>query len=100
MADHRIDTDKVSGVAKSLHQVNENLHQDFSSVIKAVNGLNNVWDGGAAWAAENAFNKIKNKYESQRYTVVENYVRFLTQQVGEGFVITEEANKSLADAFK
>ena len=79
MSDHKVNTDKVYDIANSIHQANQDLHLSFSNVTNAVNKLNGTWDGGAAWAGENAFNKIKNKYERQRYSVIENYVKILTQ---------------------
>ena len=46
------------------------------------------------------FSSIKESFYDARYTAVNNYVNFLLTQVGEGYVQTEEKNKSLADAFK
>ena len=46
------------------------------------------------------FNELKAKFPEAQYRVIDNYVQFLLQQVGEGYVQTEKANESLADAFK
>lgn len=100
MADLRMNTDKVKITATNIHKINENLHQSFSSVESALNRLYGSWDGDASWRAEQEYGKIRNKYEGQRYAVIENYIKFLTQQVETGYVQTEDANKKLADAFK
>ena len=100
MADLKMNTDKVNLAATNIHRINDDIHQSFSSVESALNRLYGSWDGDASWRAEQEYGKIRNKYEGQRYAVIENYIKFLTQQVGIGYDQTEEANKSLAAAFK
>lgn len=46
------------------------------------------------------FYDVKSKYLDACYHFIDNYVNFLLSQVGEGYVQTEETNKSLSDQFK
>lgn len=100
MANLKINTDSAVTAATHIKTINGQIRDGFSSVQNAVTQLDNAWDGSAATNAIGKFNEIKNKYPNSRYNVVDNFVNFLLQQVGEGYVQTEDTNKSLADAFK
>ncbi len=100
MADLRINIDNAVATSNNLKRLNTQIRDAFPGVQTAINRLNNSWDGPAASKTIAKFSEIKEKYAEARYNVVDNYVRFLLQQVGEGYTQTEEANTSLADAFK
>ena len=100
MGSIKINTDSVHATANNIRNLNKLMRDDFSSVRSAIRTLDNSWDGQASSAAINKFNTIKSQYCDARYTVVDNYVNFLIKQVDAGYVQTEKANKSLADAFK
>lgn len=86
--------------AEKIQRYNNQMHENFSSLQNAITRLDNSWEGSAATAAIKKFNEIKSDFKQARYTVLDNYVSFLLQQVGAGYTQTEEANKSLADQFK
>lgn len=96
----KVNTDTVDSVAQNIRNINNDIRDLISPVESAIKTLDNSWDGGASTSAISKFNSIKNTYCDNRYKVIENYVNFLLQQVGEGYVQTEAANTSLADAFK
>lgn len=96
----KINTDSVVNAAANIKTINGQIRDRFPDVQTAMNRLDGSWDGSAATSAMRKFNEIKNNYPSARYTVLDNYVNFLLQQVGQGYNETEEVNKSLADAFK
>lgn len=100
MANLKINTDSAVSAANNIKHLNNQIRDGFSSVQTAISKLDASWDGAAATNSIAEFNGIKNKYCNARYKVVDNYVAFLYQQVGEGYTQTEETNKSLADAFK
>ena len=100
MADIRIDTDAVVTVAGNIKLYKTQIRENFSNVQSAVTQLDNCWEGSAATSAIRKFNEIKSKYPEVRYNVLDNYVNFLLQQVGEGYTQTENTNVSLADLFK
>ena len=100
MADLKMNAEQVIATAIRIKNLNDQMSNDFTMVQDAITSLDRTWDGSAAVNAINKFNAIKNSYCSARYTVVDNFVAFLHQQVGEGYTQTESANKSLADQFK
>lgn len=100
MADLRINTEAVITVANNLKMYNAQMKDEIHNAVTAINKLDKSWDGEAASAAINKFNEIKSKYSETRYDVLDNFVRFLLQEIGEGYTQTEEANKSLASQFK
>lgn len=100
MANLKVNTDAVVATAEKLKVYNTRMRNDFPSVQNAMNQLHNEWDGAASNAAISKFNEMKSKFCDARYNVMDNYIRFLLQQVGEGYVQTEEVNVSLADQFK
>ena len=100
MANLEINTNSAVTAAVNIKTINGQIRDGFSKVQTAINQLDNAWDGFAATNTISKFNEIRSKFPDARYSVIDNYVNFLLQQVGEGYVQTEETNKSLADAFK
>lgn len=100
MAKLKIDTDAVVTAASNIKLYNTQIQDGFPNVQTAVTRLDNCWDGSAATVAISKFNEIKSKFLNARYNALDNYVNFLLQQVGEGYIQTEDTNVSLADQFK
>lgn len=100
MARLKVDAEQVVATANRIKNLNNQMRDGFSSVQDAITRLDGTWDGSAATNAISKFNAIKNAYCDARYNVVDSFVAFLHQQVGEGYTQTEAANKSLADQFK
>lgn len=96
----KINTDSAVTAARNIGNINKQIRDGFSSVHSAIKQLDSSWDGSASTKAIRKFSEIKQKYSDARFNVVDNYVKFLLQQVGQGYEQTEQANKSLADAFK
>lgn len=100
MARLKMDTEAVVTAAGNIKQYNNQMRDGFPAVDTAISRLNASWDGSASNAAIKKFGEIKAQFNDARYTVLDNYVNFLLQQVGEGYTQTENANVSLADQFK
>lgn len=100
MAEMKVNVDRVHSAAIRIKGLNDQMRDDFADVQKAISKLDGSWDGSAATNTISKFNSIKSSYCNARYKVVDNFVAFLHQQIGEGYAQTEDANKSLADAFK
>lgn len=100
MAGITVDTTAVTGTATNLQRLNRELRDNFSGVARAVTRLDGGWDGQAAAKAIRRFSDMQQRLTENRYQALDNYARFLCQQVGVGYEETEGANKSLADAFK
>ncbi len=97
MPDLKMKTQVVSNTANDIRNINIKIRDDFDNLCKKVNNLNNSWDGSASDAALKKFTELKNDYSKPRYTVIDNYVAFLCQQIGEGYTQTEDANEKIAD---
>lgn len=100
MSDLKINTDAVVAAANNIKNCNNQIRENFSSVQTALSCLDKCWEGSAASYAIGKFNEMKSKFPDARYSVLDNYVKYLLQLVGEGYIQSEEANISLADQFK
>ena len=100
MGNVTINTAMVEQCASQLKTINNQINNNMRGMRNKMQQLNNSWDGSASEKAISRFNEIINKSSENRYKVMDNYVNYLYQQIGAGYVQTEEANKKLADAFK
>lgn len=100
MSDLVVDVAGVVALANNIKNVNNQIRDKFGDVQDAIVRLDNSWESPAATSSIGKFNEIKSEYCNARYKVVDNFVAFLHQQVGEGYTQTEDVNKTLADAFK
>lgn len=99
MADLKVNTDAVVSAAGKIRSCNNTMRNSFSNVENTITKLDSSWDGSVAVMAINKFNQIRVDFCDSRYKVMDNYVNFLLQQVGQGYEQTQNANKSLADQF-
>ena len=96
----RISTDQVQQIADSIERMNSELAETLAESRVSVDGLRNVWQGEAAEGTIEAFDSFADRYFQRYQDVIRQYVRFLRQNVGAGYLETENVNLSLADAFK
>ncbi len=100
MAALKVNVESIISTAEALSEINKQIDEEYEALDKKMKELGEFWKGPAAEAAIAKYWEIKSKYFSPRHDVVENYITFLRQQVGEGYAATEKTNTSLADAFK
>lgn len=100
MPDLKVNTDAVVSAAEHIAQFNKQIKEGISSAQTSMNRLDSEWDGSAAVYAMSKFNEMKNKYSDARYSVLDNYVRFMLEQVGVGYERIEDTNTSLSEQFK
>jgi len=100
MTELKVDAAEVVAIAGRIKNQNDLMRSEFDAVQQAINKLDLSWDSPASTNAIDKFSAIKNAYCDNRYNVVDYFVAFLYQQVGEGYTQTESVNKSLADQFK
>ena len=96
----KINAEKVIETANRISTLNKRMQEQFSDVSDAIGKLDKHWDSPAASSAIGKFHGIEEAYCEARYNVVDNFVAFLHQQVGEGYKQTEAVNVSLADQFR
>lgn len=100
MSNLKVNTESAVTAASNINLYNIQMRDNFPAVQNAITQLDNSWNGSAASFTISKFNEIKAKFFDARFNVLNNYVNFLLQQVGEGYSQTEENNISLADQFK
>ena len=100
MSNLQVNTDVVKAFATDIEVINAQIRDGFFEVQSAINQLDSTWDGRASENSIRVFNDIKAKYTDSRYVIMDNYVKYLKQVVGEGDEQTENANIALADYFK
>lgn len=100
MSDLKINTEQVVVAANRIKALNDQMRDGLDGVQEAIKKLDNSWDGSAASYALVRFHQMIHTHCNPRYDILDNYVAFLYQQVGEGYTQSETANISLADQFK
>lgn len=100
MTNLKMNTEAVVTAATKLKKINNQIQNDFSDLQKEIIQLDNSWESSVAAMTIGKFYDVKSKYLDACYHVIDNYVNFLFDQVGEGYIQTEETNKSLSEQFK
>ena len=96
----RISTDQVGQIASNIERLNNELASTLTDSKAAIDGLQNIWQGEAAEETISSFDAFAGKYFQNYKDIIQQYVNFLRQNVETGYIETENANVSLAQAFK
>lgn len=94
-----IDTAQVEQIAASIESQNKKLSETLKESQTAIKNLSNTWEGEAAQATITSFDEFASKYFQNYYDIIDGYVKFLRNNVSQGYTETENANINLADAF-
>lgn len=95
----KINTDAVINTANKIKLSNTQMRDEFQDLERAIGRLDSAWESPASSIVIRKFYDIKSDFFYERYEVLDNFVKYLFQQIGEGYTDTENTNKSLADAF-
>lgn len=95
-----INTGNVVNTAYRINYLNQEISKDFKGVEDAVKRINNSWNSQASSHILGHFSSIQTILKENRYNVMDDYFRFLVEQVADGYEVTESTNKKLADSFK
>lgn len=96
----KVSTDQVTQIADHLEQLNKKLTEQLMTSKATIDGLKNIWQGEAAQATVSAFNEFAEAFFENYEKTIEQYVRFLRDNIAQGYFDTEVQNIGLADAFK
>ncbi|MBQ7186004.1 MAG: WXG100 family type VII secretion target [Ruminococcus sp.] len=96
----KINTDEVEQIASDLERLNGKLEDTLNHSKQTINDLDDIWEGEAAQATISAYNSFAQTYFQTYKDVLDQYVKFLRQNVAKGYTDTETTNINLADAFK
>lgn len=100
MKDLKADTSAIIAAADHISAINKGILDKMNDPQAAVSRLDATWDSPASDEIIGRFITIKQTYNETRYNVIDNFVKFLHLQVGEGYTSAEEANRALAETFK
>jgi len=95
-----IDSEQVLGIASQIESDNQQLQQLLNDSKASVDALSSYWTGTAAEATRASYDSFAGKYFQTYYDVLDQYVKFLRNNVSMQYEQTEQVNTQLADAFK
>lgn len=95
-----INTAAVLSTAEQIDTINKQIRDDLADVDNAIKALQQSWESEAAGSCSNKYEYIKRSFSDRRFSVVNQMVSFLKNQVGEGYETTEKTLSSAASAFK
>jgi WXG100 family type VII secretion target len=96
----KVNTEQVEQIAGNIERLNGQLNDSLKNSQQTINNLKNTWEGQASDATISSFNEFAQKYFQNYYDIMDQYVKFLRQNIATGYFQTETANTNLADAFK
>ncbi len=96
----KINIEAVEIAASQIRKINCKMENDFEAIDTAMNELMENWDGVAAQTALEKYKSIKNKYNMNRYYVVNDMVNFMKKQIGQNYNVLENTIVSAVSAFK
>jgi len=101
MAGHiKVSTAQVSEIAATIEGLNTRLAEELKTSQNTIKNLSNTWEGEASQATISAYDGFAAKYFQTYHDILDNYVKFLRNNVEQGYFETETANTNLSDAFK
>ncbi|MGN0578602.1 MAG: WXG100 family type VII secretion target [Ruminiclostridium sp.] len=95
-----LDTEQVMAIASQLEADNNQLKDLLNNTKATIDSLSSTWTGQAAEETRTSYEGFANKFFQQYYDIIDQYVKFLRNNVSEQYSQTEVVNKTLADAFK
>jgi WXG100 family type VII secretion target len=95
-----LDTEQVLSIATQIEKDNKNLQQLLNDSKTTVDSLSSYWTGKAADDTRSSYETFAGKFFQTYYDVLDQYVKFLRNNVATQYERTETVNTQLADAFK
>jgi WXG100 family type VII secretion target len=95
-----IDSEQVLAIATQIENDNQQLQQLLNDSKAAVDSLSSYWTGKASDETRASYESFAGKYFQTYYDVLDQYVKFLRNNVAAQYEQTEQVNTQLADAFK
>ena len=95
-----IDSEQVLAIASQIESDNQQLQQLLNDSKASVDALSTYWTGKAADETRSSYESFAGKFFQTYYDVLEQYVKFLRNNVAAQYEQTEIVNTQLADAFK
>ncbi len=100
MAKITVNTDQVNEIAGAIENLNKRLSDELNTSRDLFTTLGNSWNGEAYESTKAAYNEFSQKFFQTYYDVIDNYVKFLRNNVSQGYFEVETVNTNLSEAFK
>lgn len=100
MAQITLDTEQVLSIATQIESDNKKLKELLETTRSSINSLSATWTGQAADETRSSYESFSEKFFQQYYDILDQYVKFLRNNVSDQYVDGEGTNVKLADAFK
>lgn len=95
-----IDSEQVLAIASQIEGDNQQLKQLLDDSKSSVDALSSYWTGKASDETRASYESFAGKFFQTYYDVLDQYVKFLRNNVAAQYEQTEQVNTQLADAFK
>lgn len=100
MADMIVNTEQVAQMATELEKLNERLTDELNNCKKTVDQLVKVYQGEASQVTIDVFDAFAEKYFQNYKDIINQYVKFLRENIAEGYSNIIKKNITLAESFK
>ena len=95
-----LDSEQVLAIASQIDNDNKELERLLGESQDTITNLGTVWTGKAADDTRSAYDSFAGKYFQTYHDILDQYVKFLRNNVAAQYEQTEQVNTQLADAFK
>ena len=95
-----IDSEQVLAIASQIESDNGQLQQLLNDSKSTVDSLSSYWTGKASDETRTSYESFASRFFQTYYDVLDQYVKFLRNNVAAQYEQTEQVNTQLADAFK
>ncbi len=95
-----LDSEQVLTIASQIENDNKKLQELLNQSKATIDGLASLWTGKAADETRGSYETFAGKFFQTYYDILDQYVKFLRQNVAEQYSQAEQVNTQLADAFK
>ena len=95
-----MNTEQVLAIASQIESDNQELQNLLSQSKTTLDSLASSWTGTAAEQTRASYDSFAGKFFQTYFDVLEQYVKFLRNNVAEQYTQVETHNIKLADLFK
>ena len=95
-----LDSEQVLAIASQIENDNIQLQELLNKSKATLDSLSSTWTGQAAEETRSSYEAFAGKYFQTYYDILDQYVKFLRNNVAEQYTQAEQINIKLADAFK
>ncbi len=96
----KLSTRDIEKIADDLAKANKDLKSELKATATVMKNLGKSWDSPAYKESNTAFTKFESKYSEEYEKLINQYVKFLKENVSTGYKATESKNKSIASEYK